>query len=99
RHRRIWAGIAAFLAVTIGLATIYLGTHWVSDVLAGWVAGALVLLAMPALTPVVDRLERTAVRVVPVLRGRPGAPRGSAARMPSWTSSRPSVPARSAHRA
>ena len=98
-RRRLLSGIAVFLAVTVGLSTIYLGTHWVSDVLAGWVAGALVLLAMPALTPVVDRLERLAVRLLPLLRGRPVAPGAPAARMPSWTRSRPSVPARSAHRA
>jgi undecaprenyl-diphosphatase len=99
RRRRLWAGVAAFLALSVGLSTIYLGTHWVSDVLAGWVAGALVLLAMPALTPVVDRLERLALRLVPLLRGRPVAPLAAGARMRSWTSSRPSVPARSAHRA
>ena len=100
QHRRVGAALAVFLSVTVGLSTIYLGTHWVSDVLAGWVAGALVLLAMPALTPLVDRLERMAVRWVPLLRGRPGAALGAAARMPSWTtSSRPSVSARSAPRA
>jgi len=99
RRRRLWGGVAVFLAVSVGLSTIYLGTHWVSDVLAGWVAGALVLLAMPALTPLVDRLERLAVRLLPLLRGRPVAPLAPAARMPSWTRSRPSVPARSAHRA
>ena len=65
RHRRVWAAIAAVLAVTVGLSTIYLGTHWVSDVVAGWAAGGLVLLAVPLMTPVVDRLERLVVRVVP----------------------------------
>ena len=58
RHRRVGAAAAAFVACTVGLSTIYLGTHWVSDVLAGWLAGGLVLLAVPSLTPVIDRLER-----------------------------------------
>jgi undecaprenyl-diphosphatase len=59
RHRRVWGLVAGLLAVSVGLTTIYLGTHWVSDVLAGWAAGGLVLLAVPALTPLVDRLART----------------------------------------
>ena len=96
RRRRIWAVAAVFLAGTVGLSTIYLGTHWVSDVLAGWVAGALVLLAMPALAPLAGRLEQLLVRLLPLLRRRPGAVLGAAARMPSWIPSRPSVPARSA---
>ena len=95
-HRRLWVGLAVFVSVTVGLSTIYLGTHWFSDVLAGWAAGALVLLAMPAVVPLVDRLERLVARLVPVLRRRAGAPLGAAARMPAWNSSRPSVPAGSA---
>ncbi len=31
--------IALFLAVMIGISRVYLGVHWPSDVLAGWVAG------------------------------------------------------------
>lgn len=65
QHRRVWGAIAAMLAVTVGLSTIYLGTHWVSDVVAGWAAGGLLLLAVPLMTPVVDRLERLVVRIVP----------------------------------
>jgi undecaprenyl-diphosphatase len=56
RHRRVWGVAAGLLAVSIGLTTLYLGTHWVSDVLAGWAAGGLVLLAVPALAPTVERL-------------------------------------------
>jgi membrane-associated phospholipid phosphatase len=65
RHRRVWAAIAGFMAVTVGLSTIYLGTHWVSDVVAGWAAGGLVLLAVPSMTPVIDALERLVLRLVP----------------------------------
>jgi undecaprenyl-diphosphatase len=65
RHRRAWALLAGFVAVTVGLSTIYLGTHWVSDVAAGWAAGGLVLLAVPSLAPAVERLERLVLRLVP----------------------------------
>jgi undecaprenyl-diphosphatase len=71
RHRRLWGVVTGLLAVSIGLTTIYLGTHWVSDVLAGWAAGGLVLLAVPALTPMVGRLVRAAGAVLS--RVRPGA--------------------------
>jgi len=66
RHRRVWGPVAGVVAVTVGLSTIYLGTHWVSDVVAGWAAGGLVLLAVPLMTPTVDWLERHVLRLVPV---------------------------------
>jgi undecaprenyl-diphosphatase len=65
QHRRRWGVVAGFVAVTVGLSTIYLGTHWISDVFAGWAAGGLVLLAVPSMTPVVDWLDRLAHRLVP----------------------------------
>ena len=46
-HRRLGAVLAAVVAVSVGLTTVYLGTHWLSDVVAGWCAGGLVLLAVP----------------------------------------------------
>jgi undecaprenyl-diphosphatase len=64
-HRRWWGLVAGFVAATVGLSTIYLGTHWVSDVVAAWAAGGLVLLAVPSLEPVVEWLERLVLRVVP----------------------------------
>lgn len=81
RHRRRWGWVAAAMSVSIGLTTIYLGTHWVSDVLAGWAAGGLVLLAVPALTPLVDRLDRRCSAVLSWLRrpragAAPATPRG-----------------------
>jgi undecaprenyl-diphosphatase len=60
RGRRSWGIAAGLLAASIGLSTLYLGTHWVSDVLAGWAAGGLVLMAVPALRPLVERLARVA---------------------------------------
>ncbi|WP_448627134.1 phosphatase PAP2 family protein [Geodermatophilus sp. URMC 64] len=75
RHRRLWGAAAGVLAGSVGLTTVYLGTHWVSDVLAGWAAGGLVLLAVPALAAVADRLAR--VRAGP----RPGASPATPAKM------------------
>src|SRR5690606_28616665 len=40
-----------------GMATVYLGTHWLSDVLLGWVAGLLILLALPWFEPMIARAE------------------------------------------
>ncbi|WP_051144056.1 phosphatase PAP2 family protein [Modestobacter italicus] len=66
-HRRVGAVLAAVVAVTVGLTTVYLGTHWISDVVAGWCAGGLVLLALPAVVP---RVERAAARTWAEVAGR-----------------------------
>lgn len=58
RHRRTGAVLAGFLGTTVGLTTVYLGTHWVSDVLAGWAAGALVLLVLPLFEPVISTADQ-----------------------------------------
>jgi hypothetical protein len=67
-HRRLMTKVAVFLAISIGLGTVLLNTHWVSDVFGGWIAGVLVLqltwLLAPRVTAVV---ERTAARVRPVI--------------------------------
>ncbi|WKX69601.1 phosphatase PAP2 family protein [Streptomyces sp. XD-27] len=55
--RRIASVISAMLALGVGMTTVYLGTHWVSDVLLGWAAGLLVLLALPWLEPSMARAE------------------------------------------
>ena len=56
RHRRLAAGCAATVAVTVGVDTLYLGTHWLSDVLAGMAAGGLVLFSLPVVEPAVAML-------------------------------------------
>ncbi|GAA2133399.1 hypothetical protein GCM10009760_09570 [Kitasatospora kazusensis] len=58
RWRRTGTVLAALTAVSIGLTTVYLGTHWMSDVLAGWAAGALVLLSLPLAEPLIAGLDR-----------------------------------------
>lgn len=87
RHRRAAAVGSALVAFAVGLTAIYLGTHWVSDVLAGWAAGALVLLAVPLLEPLVAEVEqrilawwrrRRAVRTPPASPGSwSAAPEGA----------------------
>jgi undecaprenyl-diphosphatase len=54
-HRRAAVAVAVLLSVAVGLGTIYLDTHWFSDVLGGWLAGALVLLALPTVMPAAQR--------------------------------------------
>ena len=55
-HRRAWIALAVFVSTTVGLSTIFLDTHWVTDVLGGWLAGALVMLALPATYGLLERL-------------------------------------------
>lgn len=55
-YRRTVSALAVFLAVTVGLSTIYLDTHWLTDVVGGWIAGSLVLLALPTVMPWVERV-------------------------------------------
>ncbi len=75
RWRRTGAVLAGVTACTIGLTTVYLGTHWVSDVLAGWAAGLLVLLALPLAEPL---LAAAAARIAARRAAGPGAGRGPA---------------------
>ena len=51
RYKRQMIWLAVFLSVTVGLGTVFLATHWISDVIAGWIAGVLVLLALPTVVP------------------------------------------------
>lgn len=61
RFRRWIVTAVVFLCLTIGLGTIYLRTHWWSDVVGGWIAGALVLLALPEVMPSAMRWTDAAV--------------------------------------
>ncbi len=74
--RRVGSVISALLAMGVGMTTIYLGTHWVSDVLSGWCAGLLVLLALPWFEPAVARAEQWLLALLRRLRilGSPAQP-------------------------
>ncbi|MFI9153475.1 phosphatase PAP2 family protein [Streptomyces sp. NPDC053367] len=64
--RRWLSALSAVLSLSVGLTTVYLGTHWLSDVLLGWAAGLLVLLALPWFEPLISRAES----LLPALRDR-----------------------------
>jgi membrane-associated phospholipid phosphatase len=69
-YRKTAATLAVVIALTVGLSTIYLDTHWFTDVLGGWLAGGLVLLVLPALTPYAERcVAAVARRLVRVWHG------------------------------
>jgi membrane-associated phospholipid phosphatase len=70
-YRALTAAVAVFIALTVGLSTVYLDTHWLTDVVGGWMAGGLVLLALPTLMPFAERLYARGERHVgPALRRR-----------------------------
>ncbi|MFD3723144.1 phosphatase PAP2 family protein [Streptomyces sp. NPDC058674] len=55
--RRVLSVVSAVVSLSVGATTVYLGTHWVSDVLLGWSAGLLILLALPWFEPLIARAE------------------------------------------
>lgn len=57
-YRRAMIALAVFVSITVGLSAIFLETHWVTDVLGGWIGGALVLLALPATYAFIERCAR-----------------------------------------
>ncbi|MEU0601716.1 phosphatase PAP2 family protein [Streptomyces sp. NPDC006393] len=57
RARRWLSALSAVTALGVGLTTVYLGTHWLSDVLLGWAAGLLIMLALPWFEPLIARVE------------------------------------------
>ncbi|MFF1833963.1 phosphatase PAP2 family protein [Streptomyces sp. NPDC058231] len=57
RARRYLSAVSAVVSLGVGLTTVYLGTHWLSDVLLGWTAGLLILLGLPWVEPLITRTE------------------------------------------
>ncbi|GAA4782717.1 phosphatase PAP2 family protein [Streptomyces ziwulingensis] len=55
--RRWLSAVSAVTSLGVGMSTVYLGTHWLSDVLLGWIAGLLILLALPWCEPLIARSE------------------------------------------
>ncbi|MFJ4684075.1 phosphatase PAP2 family protein [Streptomyces sp. NPDC088789] len=76
RARRYLSALSAIMSLSVGLTTVYLGTHWLSDVLLGWAAGLLVLLALPWLEPLISRAENLLLELRDrwYARGRAGVP-------------------------
>ena len=73
RLRAVVIAVGALFAVTVGLSRVFLGHHWFTDVLAGWVLGA----AWLALVITAHRLYLTSRKTepdLPVTTGRPGRP-------------------------
>jgi len=69
--------LAAFLTVSIGLSRIYLGVHYPTDVLGGWVAGFLWALACGLVARELQR--RHVLKSEPVSSSHPDARTNSAA--------------------
>ncbi len=80
RARRALSVIAALCALGVGATTVYLGTHWVSDVLLGWAAGLLILLALPWCEPLITRVERIVLGLWGYALGAASRPRAGALR-------------------
>lgn len=70
RARRYLSAGSAIVSLSVGLTTVYLGTHWLSDVVLGWAAGLLVLLALPWFEPVITRVEALIFRLRDLWRAR-----------------------------
>ncbi|MCD9877503.1 phosphatase PAP2 family protein [Streptomyces guryensis] len=73
RARRWLSAISAVTSLGVGMATVYLGTHWLSDVLLGWAAGLLILLALPWCEPTIARAEVALFDLRDRWRARKGA--------------------------
>lgn len=74
RARRWLSALSAVTSLGVGLTTVYLGTHWLSDVLLGWAAGLLILLALPWFEPLIARAEQGIFVLRDRLRARGGLP-------------------------
>ncbi|MFJ8861319.1 phosphatase PAP2 family protein [Streptomyces sp. NPDC102451] len=72
RARRYLSAVSAFVSLGVGLTTVYIGTHWLSDVLLGWAAGLLILLALPWFEPLITRTEVWILSVREQWRNRRG---------------------------
>ncbi|MGS2587110.1 phosphatase PAP2 family protein [Streptomyces hebeiensis] len=73
RARRYLSILSSLVALGVGATTVYLGTHWLSDVLLGWAAGLLILLGLPWFEPLIGWAELTLFALRERWRARRGA--------------------------
>ncbi|WP_367324225.1 phosphatase PAP2 family protein [Streptomyces sp. HUAS ZL42] len=92
RARRWLSALSAVTSLGVGMATVYLGTHWLSDVLLGWAAGLLVLLALPWFEPLIARAEVWILDLRDRLRARSTGTAPSPALEPARAGGPPSAP-------
>ncbi|MEU7577399.1 phosphatase PAP2 family protein [Streptomyces sp. NPDC041068] len=102
--RRYLSALSAVVSLSVGLTTVYLGTHWLSDVFLGWAAGLLILLALPWFEPLIARVEAMIFGLRESLRARrPGvvlapdtapAPIAASAMVPQRLATEDTAPAR-----
>ncbi|GGZ19140.1 phosphatase PAP2 family protein [Streptomyces nitrosporeus] len=78
RARRYLSALSAFVSLGVGLTTVYIGTHWLSDVLLGWAAGLLIMLGLPWFEPLITRAEIWILSVRNSWRARLAERRGGA---------------------
>lgn len=90
--RRYLSALSAVVSLSVGLTTVYLGTHWLSDVLLGWVAGLLVLLALPWVEPLLTRIEGWIFALRDLWRARRAGPATPVVPVPAMAP-QPSSPA------
>lgn len=72
RARRWLSAVSAVTSLGVGLSTVYIGTHWLSDVILGWAAGLLILLALPWFEPLIARTETRVLDLRDRRRARQG---------------------------
>ncbi|MEU8542899.1 phosphatase PAP2 family protein [Streptomyces sp. NPDC048717] len=85
RARRYLSALSAVVALGVGLTTVYLGTHWLSDVLLGWAAGLVILLALPWCEPVIAVVEARILALRDRLREQLRSRRGLVPSLPVAT--------------
>lgn len=55
QYRKWLIGFTCVIAACVGLGTVFMRTHWFSDVMGGWLAGSMILLAVPSVMPYAQR--------------------------------------------
>jgi membrane-associated phospholipid phosphatase len=83
RARRWLSALSAVVSLGVGLTTVYLGTHWLSDVVLGWAAGLLILLALPWVEPLIARAEAGLFDLRDAWRDRGGGKASAPAAQPA----------------